>query len=373
MWEIAKFARYPNRNILYVAPTYKQAKSIIWDDLINKLTEKKWARKINHSELTVILRNNSIISLRSADNFDSMRGISCDFLVMDECSDIDPKTWTEVLRPTLSDTGGHALFISTPKGFNWFKDLYESAFHLNDWGCYQYTTLDGCQVPAGEIEAAKRDLDEKTFRQEYMATFETYSGVIYYNFNYKQNVKSYKNNNKNEYHIGIDFNVDPICSVIAKESNGVLHIIDEKIIHGSNTDELAEVLREDYAGKLFAYPDPSGSRRQTSARGRSDHIILGERGLIVKSHPAHPRVKDRINAVNRLLCDASGQRRLLIDPGCKKTIEALQKHQYKAGSQVPDKDTGYDHITDALGYMIEYLYPVKKTPNTGRREVFGHW
>ena len=132
MSQMAKFARYPNKKIFYVAPTYRQAKQIIWDDLKEKMLACRWAKKINESDLTIRLVNNSIIHLRSADNPDSLRGISIDHLIMDECAMIDHKTWTEVLRPALSDRKGHAMFITTPKGHNWVYDLYQQAHNLDD-------------------------------------------------------------------------------------------------------------------------------------------------------------------------------------------------------------------------------------------------
>ena len=116
MNQIAKFGRYGGRKIFYVAPTYRQARQILWDDLKQKMLAVRWAKKINESELTIELVNGTKIYLRSADNPDSLRGISVDYLVMDECAMVDVKMWTEVLRPALSDRGGHALFITTPKG-----------------------------------------------------------------------------------------------------------------------------------------------------------------------------------------------------------------------------------------------------------------
>ena len=140
--------------VYYVAPTFRQAKTIIWDDLIKRLTEVKWIKKINTTELTVTLKNGTKIYLRSADNYESLRGISIDYLVMDECSDIDVKCWAEVLRPALADRQGHAMFISTPKGFNWFYDLWAGANAHDGWVGYQFTTLEGGNVTQEEIEAA---------------------------------------------------------------------------------------------------------------------------------------------------------------------------------------------------------------------------
>ena len=160
--ELAKFARYPNRRVLYIATTYRQAKNVILNDLIQFLAEKNWIKKINHSDLEITLVNNSVIALRSSDNREALRGTKWNFIVFDEFASMDPETYYSVLRPTLSDTGGHALFIGTPFGRNHFWEIYNNAGALDDWNSHTYTTLNGGQVPESEIEAAKRDLDERT-------------------------------------------------------------------------------------------------------------------------------------------------------------------------------------------------------------------
>ncbi len=181
--EIAKFARYPKKKVWYVAPTYRMAKDIVWNDLVDRMVKHKWVSKINHSDLKVILRNGSEISLRGADNENSLRGVGLDFLVMDEFADIKEHAYTEVLRPTLSDKGrmGAALFCGTPRGYgNWSYNLFSREKDDDQWASFQFTTLEGGQVSPQEIEQAKSDLDERTFKQEYEASFVNYAGQIYY-------------------------------------------------------------------------------------------------------------------------------------------------------------------------------------------------
>ena len=122
--ELAFFARIPNKNIYYIAPTYRQAKTIVWEDLKKRLIELRWVKKINETDLRIDLVNGSRISLRGSDNPDSLRGVSLDFVVFDEFADIDPVTWDAVIRPALADKQGHALWIGSPKGKNHFYDLY---------------------------------------------------------------------------------------------------------------------------------------------------------------------------------------------------------------------------------------------------------
>jgi hypothetical protein len=118
------------------------------------------------------LKSGSKIYLKGADAPDSLRGVGLDFLVMDEFQDIEPKAWTEVLRPTLSDKKGHALFLGTPRGVgSWSHEMYTMAKTTDDWDSFTYTTLDGGNVSENEIEQAKRDMDQRTFEQEYLASF----------------------------------------------------------------------------------------------------------------------------------------------------------------------------------------------------------
>ena len=137
--ELARFARFPNKKVWYVAPTYRQAKGICWVELKQRLEKHNWIEEVNNSDLTVTLRNNSTISLRGADNEQSLRGVGLDFLVMDEFADINKAAWLEVLRATLSDTQGHALFCGTPRGFgNWAYELYTMANSTRDWESFKY-------------------------------------------------------------------------------------------------------------------------------------------------------------------------------------------------------------------------------------------
>lgn len=363
--ELAYHAKEPNRQVWYVAPSYKMAKNIVWRKLKNKLQDLNWVTKHNETELTLYLKNGSIISLKGADAFDSLRGSGNHFLVLDEFADIAPEAWFEVLRPTLSDTGGKALFIGTPKGIgNWSYELYQNSLDdPNSWSSHQYTTIDGGNVPQSEIEQAQRDLDERTFRQEYLATFETYTGRVYYAFDRAKNVIDAEPSQQDQeaIYIGMDFNIDPMSAVIAIKRGEDLCVIDEIRMFSSNTQETVDEIKSRYPkSKVWVYPDPAARQRKTSAGGATDITILQNAGFIVKAPHAHSPVRDRINAVNSRLCDSTGQRHLFVTKRCKYTIEALERQTYKEGTTQPDKESGYDHMNDALGYMIDYIWPVQR-------------
>lgn len=338
---------------------------ILWKPLKNRLMDLRWASKINESELSIQLVNGSTISLKGSEDPNRLRGVSLDYAVIDEAAEVHlGELWGEILRPALADRRGDAMFIGTPKSKNnAFYDLWVKAKETPGWAAYQYTTLEGGFVTAEEIEAAKADMDERQFRQEFLATFETYENRVAWAFDREQHtIPPTTDIDTRIIHVGIDFNVNPMSAVIAVNlDKDRLCVIDELKVYSSNTEEIAEeILRRYPNSKVFAYPDPSGSARKTSANGMTDHKILENAGFIVKAPRKHDPVKDRINATNARFANANGEHRLFLFKSCKHTIESLDKHSFKPNTMIPDKDSGYDHQWDALSYMVAYLYPIKK-------------
>jgi RecJ-like exonuclease len=121
----------------------------------------------------------------------------------------------------------------------------------------------------------------------------------------------------------------------------------------------SEIQRRYPNRKMFAYPDASGAQRRTSAGGITDHIILKNSGMTLRVGATNPSVKDRIASVNSVCKSQDGATKLTISPKCTKLINALRKHTYKEGTRQPEKDTGLDHFCDALGYLVNNLYPVR--------------
>ena len=374
--ELAKFASKPNQRVIYVAPSYKMAKSILWKKLRRKLVSLNWVRKINETELSLELVNGSEIQLKGAENYDSLRGTGNNFIVIDEAADIAPEAWYEVLRPTLSDTGGHCLFLGTPKGMNWMKDIYDNHLTKSNWMSFQFTTLDGGNVPADEVEQARQDLDERTFRQEYLATFESYSGIIAYAFGEHNILEALPVMPTEQLIVGCDFNINPMSSCVFRRTKDGLHCIDEIVIQGSNTNELVEELRNRYPkNPITIFPDSSGVQRRTSANGNTDIKILENAGFTVRYHKQHSQVKDRINSANSLFFLRDDKTtRFHIDAKCKQTIKSLRQYAYKPDTQIPEKggSVDYSHMFDALTYPIEFLFPVKKDIEQREPQRFGH-
>ena len=360
--EMMKYATKPMQNIWYVAPTFKMAKEICWSNLKTILNEFNWIEDINETNLTIrIKKSNSVISLKSADQPDALRGTGINFLILDEFADIDKRTWFEVLRASVADTLGDVLFTGTPRGYgNWSYEMYLKGKQDEEWESFQFTTLQGGMVDKQELEQARLDLDVRTFRQEFEGTFENYAGAVYYNFHPVESVNDKQIDWKKPLHIGMDFNVDPMSACVAQIEKEKIYFVDEIVIYSSNTDEMCQEIHDRYGTKIpiFIYPDPASRQRKTSAGGRTDLSILQNAGFKVKAKFKHTAIRDRVNAVNSRLKDSLGKRYIFVSQSCKTLIKGLQRQIYKENTNIPDKEDGYDHMNDALGYLIDYVKPL---------------
>ena len=216
--EMMKYASKPNQKIWYVAPTLKMAKDICWSQLKEVLNQFNWIEDINETTLTITIRKtNSTISLKSADLPDTLRGTGLNFLILDEFADIDKRAWFEVLRASVSDTLGHVMMCGTPKGYgNWSYEMFVKGKQDPEWDSFQFTTLQGGMVSEKELNQARQDLDQRTFRQEFEGTFENYAGAIYYNFHPVDSVIEKHLDFRKPLHIGMDFNVNPMSCWVAQ-------------------------------------------------------------------------------------------------------------------------------------------------------------
>jgi hypothetical protein len=158
--------------VMYVAPTQGQARQIIWDLLMELGREVISSSHVNNMDITLI--NGAKIYVRGSDRPDTLRGVSLTYLVLDEVADIKQETWEKVLRAALSDKKGKALFIGTPKGRNWFYDIYNLGLKEEDeeWNSWHFTTKDNPLIDPDEIEGAKKTLSSFAFKQEYEASFD---------------------------------------------------------------------------------------------------------------------------------------------------------------------------------------------------------
>jgi Terminase large subunit, T4likevirus-type, N-terminal len=376
--ELVRAADRPGKLAWYVAPSYRQAKSIAWKPL-KDMTRGFWAARPLESELRIELTTGGTICLLGADNYDSLRGNGLDFLVLDEYASISREAWPEALRPALADKLGRALLIGTPHGHDHFHDLYQSAQDHAHWQTFQFTTEQGGNVPPEEIACATQELDERTYRQEFQASFENVSaGRVYFSFNRSGNVEKVEYNSRLPLFWSLDFNVNPMCSVIGQRHGYWIHVLDELFLADSNTQAACVEFHKRAANwgrrlPVHVYGDSSGNGRHTSASRTDWQIVkevLGGFGYQVHSRvPAvNPAVKDRTNCVNALLCNHAGERKLLIHPGCKELITDLEQVTWDADS-VDKSDPRRTHMSDALGYVVAQEFGMRPSAGYGPGRV----
>ena len=337
-----------------VFPTYRQAKMVSWN-LLKSIFANKQAT-INETELSITLDNGAKIELKGADKPDSLRGVSTTMVVMDEYAFMKENVWGEIIQPTLAESKGEALFVGTPSGLNHFYDLFVKGQSDNsDYKSWQFTTLDGGFISEEEVENAKKNLDKRTFQQEYEASFLTAANRCAYNFSRDIHCRVMEKSPRMFW--GIDFGVASYMTAILMCENtaGEVYVFDEIGLQNSNTFELAKLMQLKGRG-LPVYPDPAGKAR-TSNSTKSDHKILQEAGFTVIAKKANPTQKDRMNALNRMLEDATGKHKLFINPKCTKTIRDLELCTLENGQML--KTETLSHFLDGLMYPIEYRYGFK--------------
>ena len=163
--------------VFYVAPTFQQAKELVWDLL--KEMGHEVISNIHENTGVITLVNGRKICLKGSDRPDTMRGVGLCYCVIDEYADMKPNVWEQILRPALSDAKGGALFIGTPKGRNHFYGLYQKAQTEASWKAFHFTSFDNPYLDPDEIEQARKEMSSFAFRQEYMASFEAAASDIF--------------------------------------------------------------------------------------------------------------------------------------------------------------------------------------------------
>jgi predicted phage terminase large subunit-like protein len=167
------------KDVFYVAPTFQQAKDILWGLLKEIGHEVIASAHENTAVLTLI--NGRKIYLKGSDRPDTLRGVGLAYVVIDEYADMKANVWEQIIRPALADVQGGAMFIGTPKGRNHFYEMFKYAETGKDkeWAAFHYTSYDNPLLPRSEIDAAKQSMSSFAFRQEFMASFEAASRDIF--------------------------------------------------------------------------------------------------------------------------------------------------------------------------------------------------
>ncbi len=353
--EIKGVALSKNARIVYIAPTYQQARDIAWQMLIKEL--KPITKKVNESRLELEVLNTkggtSQIALRGWEAIETLRGQFFDFIVIDEVASMRNFNvyWHEVVRPTLTDTKGQVMFISTPKGFNHFYDLFNTKDE--DYQSFHFTSYDNPFIPKEEIDKASKEIPEDRFAQEYLADFRKTEGLVYKEFDRTRHVSDGVPTSVTDTILGIDFGYTNPSSIIPIKIDSDNHywIQEEFYKTHQTTEQIAEYAKLYKPTKVYADP------------AEPDRIeILRKMGLNCREVS-----KDIVAGVDRVR-ELFKQNRIHIAPDCKNLIHELETYRYpekkpdQNEQEKPVKEN--DHALDALRYALYMISPIiEPTPD----------
>jgi hypothetical protein len=384
---------YTDLHLFYGGPTHKQAKKVAWDRL-KALTPKAWLagkNAVHESDLTIrcaFQTHSAELTIFGFDKPQRFEGPPWDGGVVDESSDIKPGTFSRSVRPALSDRRGWCWRIGVPKRFGvggaefrlFFDRCKASGFNggdgLGDDGtsafrngaAFSWASSD--ILPEDEIKEVKEQLDPKDYREQYEARWETAGGQVFYAFDADCNKRSCSYDPTRPLVIGSDFNVDPMAWVVCHRTpdGKTLEVFDEVWLRDANTQRALDVLWQRYGQQHRStfefYGDATGQARKTAASASDYSQILNDRrfrdrGAVVRYPRSNPSVVNRFAACNALFLNAAGERRCYVDPRCTRLLDDLKVRAFKEGVREPDDYGDVGHVTDALGYVIHMLFPIR--------------
>jgi hypothetical protein len=356
------------------APTHKQAKDIFWESVVKDTSLLRNYK--SETDLYVRLFNGSEIHIVGLDKPERIEGQPWHGCHITEFGNLKgPLAWTSNIRPVLSDTNGWALLDGVPEGRNFYYDMALKAcdgaiptteaqrgsyVSSGEWAYFHWFSSD--VLSQEEIEDVRRELDERTFRQEYEGSYETYEGAAYKEFG-QHNLDSSIVERDQVISIGMDFNVDPMTATVGHVNSDTYEQFGEIWLNNSNTFEMRDeiIRRFKSPGRIVIYPDSTGESERSNAH-KTDIQILKDAGFTVRARTHNPEQRDRINTVNSFVKNRGNNTRYKVNPKtCPKTINDMNKRESLADGRLDkaqERDTKIGHISDALGYLIYYCFPI---------------
>ena len=286
----------------YIAPTYGQAKRVAWDYLVKYTTPLGGTNNI--SELRVDFWGRRI-QLYGSDNPDSLRGQFFDGVIIDEVGDQNPKIWTDIVRPALTDRKGWCLFIGTPKGHNHFKELRDRAEKEDGWGLLEFKASETGVVDDTELKQAKNEMGEDKYRQEFECNFDaavegSYFGTILNELEEKKHMQEIPREELSRTFTAWDLGMGDSTSIwVAQLVGSEVRLLDYYENHGVGLDHYVKWIKDnDYSKAEHILPHDVRVRELGTGKSRLE--MLEDSGLEVKIAP-RMGLDDGIQAVRRLL------------------------------------------------------------------------
>lgn len=368
-----------------VAPTYSMLKRTTWVEF--KSAAKNFIMKngINDSDFIITLRNGRKVHGHTAEKPDRIRNETFVGAWVDEareCKDF-AGLWKILLGRVLS-TNGKIFVTTSPNSFDDIHDIFIEQKNKK-YGVVRFPTFENVYIPKEAIDELEGLYDPKFARQELHGEIVVFEGAVYYTFSRKENAGDYAFEVAQYKHdmpiwLCCDFNVDPMAWVITqpgfnKDGLKSVFAIDEIYLRNSNTIEACHEFKErypDHVSGLVLYGDATGRARHTTSNVTNWKIIENELrpyGITNRVPTSNPAERDRVNAVNGLICNSKGNRRAFLNPQkCKHTIRDLEQVPYKNGStQIDKSNLMLTHASDGFGYMIEREFSLNKGLYKGLR------
>ena len=355
----------------YALPTFNQARRVAWEPL-KALIPPRMVSRISESEMTIETVYGSKLFVLGMDKPERAEGVQWSTFVLDESSDQKPGVFDRSILPALSHHCMWCARIGVPKrqgpGALEFREGWEKARDAgedSDSIALMWPSSD--IVDPAVIEWARLNLDPKDYDEQYNANWHTLGGGVYHAFDEVHNISEVCVYRPSEpILVGSDFNVNPMCWVLGHFIGGRLQIFDELHISDTNTpatlDQLHAKYKDHKTGWLFT-GDASGKSRKTSSNTSDLALIYNDARYDPKRvvYPkSNPPISSRISTVNAALCNAAGERHLLVSPRCTQTIRSFKGLTYKEGKdRVIDESSGLDHMSDAVGYLTVYCLPIR--------------
>jgi hypothetical protein len=358
----------PGRTGLIGAPTYPMLRDATLAALMETLAENGIPYELNKSDYVLVMKDSgSRILLRSLDDFERLRGTNLAWFGIDELTYTPEGAWLRLegrLRdPKATRHCGFAVW--TPKGFDWvhrkFIEKPVPGYEAVHAAPYENRFLLD-KVP-DFYERLKGSYDENFFRQEVLGDYLNAKGsLVYHAFDRKANVDSTPLDPGRPVIWALDFNVDPMCSVVAQTSRwGGVSVLDEIVLRRATTEQACEEFEKRFGlpqAGVVVYGDASGASMQTT--GSSDYTVIRAyfasrmAKVSYRVPAANPAVRDRVALVNARLRNAKGEVSLYVDPKCHELIHDFEQVSYHEDSTQIDKekDRRRTHLSDALGYLI---------------------
>jgi len=363
--KIASFVqKSPNSIVYYVSPTYLQSKSIMWN-MLRSYIPSHWIKKENESALTIDCVNGSKIELKGADTApDRLRGVRIDYLVCDEVAYFKnwSNVWNKVLRPTLLDSKGKALFISSPQGYNHFYDMFNMGKDDNkkEWSSYRFTTYDNEYIDSGEIDKIKHEMDEDSFLQEHCAEFKRYRGMVFKYFaRDKHYIQAIDFPPSTTFYRGIDFGWASPSAVVfcAVVPEGKLYVYD--LIYGSHitTPDLVILMKQKSVGRSFAgtWADSSQAADIAEMNNYGISVSSVSKSVTKTGTSSENFVKYKTRKMNQLI----KSEKFYIFNHLDKALFEMENYQYKEVHEdgvIKERPMKlHDHFIDAVSYVVVNL------------------